>query len=36
VVRLPQCLVLIVLSLTVAKTDSIGLVVRMCCQFSAG
>lgn len=36
VVPLSQFLVLAVLSLTVANTDSAGLVVLMCCKFSAG
>jgi hypothetical protein len=36
VARETAFLVLTVLSLTVAKVDSIGLLVRICCQWTAG
>ena len=36
VIRLPQFFILCVRNRTVAKTDSIGLVVLMCCHVSAG
>jgi len=35
-VRLPHPFVLLVLSLTVAKVDSMGFVVRICIQWAAG